>query len=107
MVIHGQLPVTAFRIGGFAYVTDCNHIPDETCARLEGLDLLVIDALRFKPHPTHMALSEALRYIERLRPRRALLTHISHDIRHQSASADLPPGVEIAYDGLQIVTSDE
>ena len=107
VVIHGQLPVTAYRVGGFAYVTDCNHIPDETCARLEGLELLVIDALRFKPHPTHMALAEALRYIERLRPRRALLTHISHDIRHQAASADLPAGVEIAYDGLVVEIMNE
>ncbi|MFL6275097.1 MAG: MBL fold metallo-hydrolase, partial [Blastocatellia bacterium] len=62
VVIHGQLPVTAYRIGSFAYVTDCNHIPDETCERLEDLELLVIDALRFKPHPTHMALAEALGY---------------------------------------------
>ena len=102
VVIHGKLPVTAFRIGEFAYVTDCNRIPDETCERLQGLEVLVIDALRFKPHPTHMALDEALRYIERLRPRRALLTHISHDIQHAVTSAQLPAGVEIAYDGLSV-----
>jgi phosphoribosyl 1,2-cyclic phosphate phosphodiesterase len=106
-VIHGKLPVTAYRMGGFAYVTDCNHIPDETCDRLSGLDVLVIDALRLKKHPTHMALDEALGYIERLRPRRALLTHISHDIRHAPTSAILPAGVEIAYDGQVIVMSDE
>ena len=62
-VIHGKLPATAYRIGRFAYVTDCNYIPDETCARLRGLDLLVIDALRFKKHPTHMSLDDALGYI--------------------------------------------
>jgi phosphoribosyl 1,2-cyclic phosphate phosphodiesterase len=106
-VMHGGLEVTAFRIGDFAYVTDCNQIPDETCARLEGLRVLVIDALRFKRHPTHMSLDEALGYIERLRPRRALLTHISHDISHRATSARLPAGVEIAYDELEIVTSGE
>jgi phosphoribosyl 1,2-cyclic phosphate phosphodiesterase len=101
-VVHGRLPVTAFRIGEFAYVTDCNLIPDETCARLIGLQLLVIDALRFKKHPTHMTLDQALRYIERLKPRRALLTHISHDIKHAEASEHLPENVEIAYDGLVV-----
>ena len=64
-------------------MTDCNEIPDETCARLKGLDLLVIDALRFKAHPTHMSLDQSLGYIERLKPKRALLTHISHDIKHR------------------------
>lgn len=104
-VIHGQLPVTAFRIDRFAYVTDCNLIPDETCARLMGLDLLVIDALRFKKHPTHMSLEESLGYIQKLRPRRALLTHISHDIKHAKTSEHLPEGVEIAYDGLAVEVS--
>ena len=101
-VMHGQLAVTAFRIGGFAYVTDCNLIPDEACERLTGLDLLVIDALRFKKHPTHMTLDQSLGYIERLRPRRALLTHISHDIKHAETSGHLPENVEIAYDGLEV-----
>lgn len=101
-VIHGKLPVTAYRVDGFAYVTDCNYIPDETCARLLGLDLLVIDALRFKKHPTHMSLDQSLDYIERLKPRRALLTHISHDIKHEETSGHLPAGVEIAYDGLAV-----
>jgi phosphoribosyl 1,2-cyclic phosphate phosphodiesterase len=101
-VIHGQLAVTAFRINAFAYVTDCNLIPDETCARLMGLDLLVIDALRFKKHPTHMTLDQSLGYIERLKPRRALLTHISHDIKHAETTGHLPENVDIAYDGLEI-----
>jgi phosphoribosyl 1,2-cyclic phosphate phosphodiesterase len=101
-VMHGGLQVTAFRIGSFAYVTDCNVIPEQTCDRLRGLDLLVIDALRFKKHPTHMTLDESLGYIERLKPRRALLTHISHDIKHEETSGRLPAGVEIAYDGLTV-----
>ncbi|HVF91146.1 MAG TPA: MBL fold metallo-hydrolase [Blastocatellia bacterium] len=101
-VTHGRLPVTAYRIGRFAYVTDCNLIPDETCDRLKGLDLLVIDALRLKEHPTHMSLDQSLGYIRRLKPERALLTHISHDIKHAETGACLPEGVEIAYDGLEV-----
>ena len=101
-VIHGRLPVTAYRLDRFAYATDCNVIPDETCARLSDLDLLVIDALRFKKHPTHMTVDDALGYIERLRPRRALLTHISHDIKHAETSGHLPENVGIAYDGLTL-----
>ncbi|PYP82313.1 MAG: MBL fold metallo-hydrolase [Blastocatellia bacterium AA13] len=101
-VIHGELPVTAFRIGEFAYVTDCNHISDEACERLSGLDLLVIDALRIKAHPTHLTLAGALAYIERLAPRRALLTHISHDINHSEHESRLPARVNIAYDGLVV-----
>lgn len=101
-VIHGRLPVTAYRINDFAYITDCNLIPDETCEKLQNLDLMIIDALRFKSHPTHMSLDQSLSYIERLRPRRALLTHISHDIKHQETSEHLPESVEIAYDGLSV-----
>lgn len=101
-VIHGRLPVTAFRISRFAYVTDCNEIPKETCDKLKGLDLLVIDALRFKKHPTHMSLDEALEYIARINPKKALLTHISHDIKHAETSGHLPENVDIAYDGLVI-----
>jgi phosphoribosyl 1,2-cyclic phosphate phosphodiesterase len=101
-VIHGRLPVTAFRINRFAYVTDCNMIPEETCERLRGLELLVIDALRFKKHPTHMSLDEALEYIARINPKKALLTHISHDINHAETSGHLPENVDIAYDGLVI-----
>lgn len=101
-VIHGKLEVTAYKLGGFAYVTDCNVIPEETCERLAGIDTLVIDALRFKPHPTHMTVDDALRYVDILKPRRALLTHISHDIKHAETSSSLPAGIEIAYDGLQV-----
>jgi len=102
-VIHGALPVTAFKIGSFAYVTDCNQIPEETCERLMSLDVLVIDALRFKSHPTHMSLDQSLAYIERLKPRRALLTHISHDIKHSETEGHLPENVDIAYDGLEVI----
>jgi phosphoribosyl 1,2-cyclic phosphate phosphodiesterase len=101
-VMHGSLPVTAYRFEKFAYVTDCHFIPDETCEALCGLEVLVIDALRFKQHPTHMTVADALNYIDRMKPRRALLTHISHDIKHAELSVRLPDGVEIAYDGLEV-----
>jgi phosphoribosyl 1,2-cyclic phosphate phosphodiesterase len=105
-VLHGGGEVTGFRFSDgnsdFAFITDCNEIPDAALAQLESLDLLVIDALRLKPHPTHLHLEKSLDYIARLRPRRALLTHMSHDIKHAEASRHLPPGVEFAYDQLQV-----
>lgn len=101
-VIHGRLPVSAFRINGVAYVTDCNLIPDETLARLTDLDLLIIDALRYREHPTHLSLEKTLKYIEQLRPRQALLTHISHDMRHEKLASELPATISPAYDGLVV-----
>jgi phosphoribosyl 1,2-cyclic phosphate phosphodiesterase len=79
-VIHGRLPVLAYRLGGFAYATDCNVIPDETVRALAGLDVLVIDGLRFAEHPTHM----------------------NHEVSHAAVSRELPAGVELAYDGLVV-----
>lgn len=105
-VIHGRSKVTAYRFDdgphAAAFVTDCNLIPDETLERLQHLDLLILDALRLKPHPTHLHLEQSLAYIERLRPRRTLLTHMGHDIRHAETSRHLPPGVELAYDELEV-----
>ncbi len=99
---HGGMTVLGFRLGDFAYATDCNAIPPESRALLRDLDLLVLDALRFTPHPTHFTLPEALATIEELRPRRALLTHIAHEIDHATVAATLPAGVELAYDGLVV-----
>ncbi len=105
-VIHGKGEVTAFRFNNgthqIAFVTDCNLIPDESLDKLRGLDLLILDALRLKPHPTHLHLEQSLAYVEQLRPRRTLLTHMSHDINHRHTSQRLPDGVELAYDELQI-----
>src|SRR5262249_50772270 len=97
---HAHFNVLGFRFGNVAYCTDVSAIPERSWPRLEGLDVLVLDALRFKPHPAHFSLNEALEVIARLRPRRALLTHISHDLDHAAVSRQLPPGVELAYDGL-------
>lgn len=99
-VIHGRLPVVAFRFGRGAYVTDCNEIPDATIEGLQGLDVLVIDGLRYAEHATHLTIPKALRYIERIRPARAYLTHMNHEVRHALVNAELPNGVELAYDGL-------
>lgn len=99
-LLHGLLPVLGFRIGGFAYLTDCSRIPDESRALLAGLEVLVIDALRYRPHPTHFSVSQALEEIDRLRPTRAYLTHIAHDLEHLTLLGTLPSGIEPAYDGL-------
>jgi phosphoribosyl 1,2-cyclic phosphate phosphodiesterase len=101
-VTHGTMPVLAYRFGRAAYATDCNEIPDETCERLEGLDILVLDGLRMADHPTHMSIGKSLAYIERLKPRRALLTHMNHEVSHAAVNAELPDGVELAYDGLVV-----
>ena len=99
-VIHGRLPVMAYRINDFAYATDLSEIPQPSIDALQDLDVLVLDCLRFREHPTHLWVDKALAYIEQLKPRRAFLTHIAHDIKHERDSASLPDGVQWAYDGL-------
>jgi phosphoribosyl 1,2-cyclic phosphate phosphodiesterase len=98
---HGPRPILGFRFRSFAYLTDCNHIPDESWPLLDDLDTLVLDALRHRPHPTHFTVAQALEVIARLQPRRTLLTHMCHDLPHAATNAALPTGVELAYDGLQ------
>lgn len=97
---HSHYHVLGFRIGDVAYCTDVSRIPERSLAHLQGLDVLVLDALRPKPHPAHLSLDEALEVIRTLRPRRAFLTHMSHDLEHESTNRRLPHGVELAYDGL-------
>lgn len=101
-VMHGTTPVNGVRIGPFAYVTDCNHIPPASMALLEGLDVLVIDALRHKPHPTHFTVAGALEVVAALAPVQAYFTHMAHDLKHDTTCAALPAGVSLAYDGLVI-----
>ncbi|MBO0719279.1 MAG: MBL fold metallo-hydrolase [Blastocatellia bacterium] len=105
-VIHGQMEVMAFRLSDgsreVAFVTDCNVIPEASLDKLRGLDLLIIDALRYDPHPTHLHLAQTLAYIARVEPRHALLTHVGHDIKYADANQRLPDCVELAYDGLKI-----
>lgn len=101
-LLHGKLPIVGFRVGSFAYCTDCSAIPPETWPLLEGLDVLVIDALRYRHHPTHMTVDQALAVVDQLRPGRAYLTHIAHEIRHADLEAHLPDHVILGYDGLNI-----
>lgn len=97
---HGRLRITGWRVGGFAYLTDVSAIPKSSYPLLAGLDLLVLSALRIRPHPTHMHLARALEEVAKIGARRTLLTHIAHEIAHAEVEATLPDGVHIAYDGL-------
>ncbi len=97
---HGRMPVLGYRIGGFAYCTDCNRIPESSVPLLDSLEVLVIDALRHTPHPTHFCLKETLTALALLRPRRAYLFHMSHELGHAETEQTLPPSIRLAYDGL-------
>ncbi|MDX2151493.1 MAG: MBL fold metallo-hydrolase [Bryobacteraceae bacterium] len=101
-VHHGTGSVLGFRFASAAYLTDHSDIPEESLALLENLDVLFLDALRYKPHPTHSTVQKSLQYVERLKPRRTFFTHICHDLGHQRAESLLPPHVRLAYDGLEI-----
>lgn len=97
---HGAMQVLGYRIGGFAYCTDCNRIPERSMEALASLDVLVLDALRPTPHPTHFSLPETLSVLDVLRPRRAYLIHMGHDLEHAETERTLPASVKLAYDGL-------
>lgn len=99
---HGGLETLGYRVGGFAFCTDVNRIPEESFAHLENLDDFVIDALRHEPHPTHFSVAEALDVVAKVKPKRAWLTHISHVLEHEETEESLPPNVRVAYDGLTI-----
>jgi phosphoribosyl 1,2-cyclic phosphate phosphodiesterase len=102
---HGEGTTWGFRFGKAAYLTDHNVIPEESLALLQGLDVLFLDALRHKPHPTHSHLSQSLKYVEKLKPNRAFFTHICHDLQHVGTESLLPAHVRLAFDGLQIQVS--
>jgi len=97
---HGPFDVFGFRIGDVAYCTDVNEIPRESWSLLEGLDVLILDALREKAHSAHFSLPEALEVVQTVRPKRTLLTHMSHELEHEATNRRLPAGVQLAYDGL-------
>jgi phosphoribosyl 1,2-cyclic phosphate phosphodiesterase len=100
---HGAIRSTGYRIGNFAYLTDTSAVPTSSRALLRGLDALVVDALRWEPHPTHFSVPEALDLVADLRPRRAYLTHVSHALEHVATNERLgEAGVELAYDGLRL-----
>ena len=102
-LLHGpKFEVLGFRVGNVAYCTDVKAIPAESMALLAGLDVLVLDALRFKPHVTHLSLDESIEIARQLAPRRTIFTHISHDLAHERTNEHLPAGMELGYDGQRV-----
>lgn len=99
---HGRFPVWGYRFADVAYCTDANEIPPESLPLLEGLEVLILDCLRRRPHATHFSLGEAIETARRLAPKRTLFTHMAHDLEHDATNAALPPGMELAYDGMTI-----
>lgn len=102
---HGRYPVLGFRFGNVAYCTDTNGIPAESMTLLQGLDVLILDCLRRTPHPTHFGLEEAVAAAGQIAARRTLFTHLCHDLEHEATNAVLPPGMEVAYDGMRVELS--
>lgn len=104
---HGRGRSLGFRFGTVAYLTDHSEIPEASKENLKNLDVLFLDALRHKPHPTHSTVETALRHVEELKPKQAYFTHICHDLPHAETEKLFPPGVHLAYDGLEIEVETE
>lgn len=102
-LMHGpRFEVLGFRFGNVAYCTDTNEIPEESYSLLEGLDVLILDALRTRPHATHFGIDQAVEVARRLKPRQTLFTHVSHDLDFESTNRFLPAGIDLAYDGQRV-----
>ena len=101
-VLHGDAEIHGYRFGSAAYLTDFSEIPPASMERLRNLDILFLDALRHRPHPTHSTVANSLRLVEELQPRRAFFTHISHDLPHEETNRSLPQNVRLAHDGLKL-----
>ena len=101
-LMHGRLEVTGYRFGNAAYLTDMNKIPDASFALLDGVDVVVLDALRPQPHPSHATISEAISWAQRIGARETWFTHMSHEVMHAEMDPQLPPSVHLAYDGLRV-----
>lgn len=101
-IFHGTIPILAYRIGDFVYATDCSRIPEESYDRLKNVETLVLDCLRFKPHPTHFHFDRAIEVAKRINARRTFFTHMSHDLEHDTVSRQLPERMHLAYDGLRL-----
>ncbi len=101
-VMHGKMEISGFRFGRAAYLTDVSDIPESSFALLQGLDQLIISALRHKPHPSHATLEQAVAWAKRIGARQTWLTHISHDLGHDATNSQLPDNIQLAYDGLGI-----
>lgn len=101
-LLHGPGESMGYRVGDLAYIVDCSAIPESSCELLQGLDVMVIDALRFREHESHFNIAQAIEMAEKLQVKRTLLTHLTHDIDYPKHTAGLPAGVEFAYDGLSL-----
>lgn len=101
-VIHGDVEIVGYRVGRFAYLTDFSTIPDESICKLQGVDVVFLDALRHEPHPTHSTVANSLKFAARIGAAQTFFTHISHDLSHEATNRTLPQGVQLAYDGLRI-----
>lgn len=101
-VMHGEATILGYRIGPFAYLTDCSAIPPESMEKLQGLELLILGALRHKPHPTHFSIDEAIRASRSIKARRTIFTHLGHNLDYTRDNPALPEGFELAYDGMTI-----
>jgi phosphoribosyl 1,2-cyclic phosphate phosphodiesterase len=101
-IIHGEAEIYGYRFGSAAYLTDFSEIPQSSMEMLQGLDILFLDALRHKPHPTHSTVENSLSIVSRLKPKRTYFTHISHDLPHEETNRQLPAGVQLAHDGLRL-----
>jgi phosphoribosyl 1,2-cyclic phosphate phosphodiesterase len=101
-VLHGDAEIQGFRFGSAAYLTDFSEIPADSMQQLRDLDILFLDALRHKPHPTHSTVENSLRLVDELKPRRAFFTHIAHDLPHEETNKNLPEHVRLAHDGLKL-----
>ena len=99
---HGSIRATGYRIGNFAYLTDTNSVPASSRALLRDLDVVVVDALRWERHPTHLSVPEALELIADIQPRHAYITHVGHTLEHEATNARIGPDVEVAFDGLDL-----
>jgi phosphoribosyl 1,2-cyclic phosphate phosphodiesterase len=101
-LLHGRLQVTGYRFGNAAYLTDMNSIPDSSMALLDGVDVVVLDALRPQPHPTHANITDAITWAEKIGARNTWFTHMSHEVMHAEMDPQLPSSIRLAYDGLRI-----
>ena len=101
-ILHGRRPILGFRFGAAAYLTDMSDIPASSLPLLEGLEVVILDALRREPHPSHSSVDQALEWVEKLGAKRAYFTHICHDLPHAETTAALPAHVDLAYDGLTV-----
>jgi len=104
-VKHGEMEIAGFRVGSVAYLTDVSGIPEQSFARLEGLEHLVLSALRYKPHPSHATVEQALGWARRVGAKKTWLTHIAHELGHEATNRTLPEGVMLAYDGLDLAVT--